>query len=49
MPSQSFTFFFTVDAHRATDRSLELTWARPGVSSSGPVQSFGWVQPAKTA
>jgi len=43
MASQSFTFFFTADLHRATDRSQQATWSAPKVSSSAPVQSFGWV------
>jgi hypothetical protein len=44
MPSQSFTFFFTADLHRATDRSQAPIWSQPGVSVSAPVKSFGWVQ-----
>lgn len=45
MASQSFTFFFTVDAHRATDRSQEATWRRPKVTSSHP-GPFTWVKPS---
>lgn len=45
MPSQSFTFFFTVDTHRATDHSHTPTWSKPKSSSSVPPQALAWVAP----
>lgn len=45
MPSQSFTFFFTADAHRATDHSQTPTWSTPGLSSSTPPRALAWVAP----
>lgn len=45
MPSQSFTFFFTTDVHRATDRSQEQTWVKPPTSVSAQV-TWGWAKPA---
>lgn len=44
MATQSFTFFFTTDAHRATDRSQEPTWVSAKPSSSAPVKTIGWVK-----
>lgn len=44
MASQSFTFFFTTDVHRATDKSQADTWTAPAQSCSGPVQ-VRWVNP----
>ncbi len=43
MPSQSFTFFFTVDVQRATDHSQTPTWSVPRSSSSLPAQTLAWV------
>ena len=43
MASQSFTFFFTTDAHRATDRSQAPVWTASPQSCSAPVQ-VGWVK-----
>lgn len=43
MPSQSFTFFFTVDAHRATDHSQTPTWNLAKPTSSAPQQPLTWV------
>ena len=43
MPSQSFTFFFTVDVQRATDHSQMPIWSVPGLTSSGPAQPLNWV------
>jgi|GEM_PF-3931343 hypothetical protein len=45
MPSQSFTFFFTADAHRATDRSQDTTWSVPKMSSTAPVRLVSYVLP----
>ncbi len=45
MASQSFTFFFTVDVHRATDHSQSPTWSSPKSSSSTPPQPLAWVAP----
>lgn len=42
MATQSFTFFFTVDAHRATDHSQSPTWSLPKSSSTAP-QPLAWV------
>jgi hypothetical protein len=46
MATQSFTFFFTADAHRATDRSQDATWTsgKPSTSAPVPVKSIGWVK-----
>lgn len=43
MASQTFTFFFTTDPHRATDRSLPATWSTPPVTSSEQ-RPFAWVK-----
>lgn len=43
MQSQSFTFFFTPDLHRASDHSQSPTWSRPKLSSSAPPQALAWV------
>lgn len=45
MPSQSFTFFFTVDTHRATDHSQTPTWSSSKSTSSAPPQALAWVAP----
>jgi hypothetical protein len=36
MASATFTYFFTTDTTRATDRSVPQEWTRPPVSSSQP-------------
>ncbi len=41
MASQTFTYFFTADAHRATDRSQAPTWQTPPVTSSAR-RPFTW-------
>jgi hypothetical protein len=46
MSSQSFTFFFTTDLHRATDRSQQTSWSSAPTSSSAPVATCGWAKPA---
>ena len=43
MPSQSFTFFFTVDVQRATDHSQTPLWSVPRLTSSVPSQPLTWV------
>lgn len=45
MQSQSFTFFFTADVHRATDHSQQPTWSLPKSSSSVGPQPMAWVAP----
>jgi len=47
MPSQSFTFFFTVDTQRATDHSQLPTWSSPKSTSSVAPQPMTWVAPKK--
>ncbi len=47
MASQSFTFFFTVDLHRATDRSQEATWVPLTALSSTNAQGISWVKPLR--
>ena len=43
MATQSFTFFFTVDAHRASDHSQSPIWSVPKTSSSTSPQPLTWV------
>lgn len=46
MASQTFTFFFTPDAIRATDRSQSTLWA-PLAASSTTSQGISWVKPVR--
>lgn len=46
MASQSFTFFFTTDTIRATDRSQSTLWA-PVAASSTNAQGISWVKPVR--
>lgn len=45
MQTQSFTFFFTADHHRTTDRSLAPAWSMPKISSTILPLNFNWVAP----
>ncbi len=49
MASQSFTFFFTSDLHRATDHSQAQVWvpAPLALSSTGP-QGISWAKPLRS-
>lgn len=48
MATQSFTFFFTVDAHRASDHSQSPTWSLPKTSSSTAPRPVTWVAPPRS-
>ena len=47
MVSQSFTFFFTPDALRATDRSQPTLWVPSSSLSSTGGQGISWVKPVR--
>ncbi len=46
MATQSFTFFFMTDAHRATDRSQSQLWS-PVAATSTNAQGISWVKPVR--
>jgi hypothetical protein len=47
MVTQSFTFFFTPDVIRATDRSQDTLWAPSNSLSSTSSQGIPWVKPLR--
>ncbi len=47
MVTQSFTFFFTPDVTRATDRSQNTLWVPSTSLSSTSAQGISWVKPLR--
>jgi hypothetical protein len=42
--AQTYTYFFTSDVTRATDRTQQPSWTSTPTSASAPFAAWGWVK-----